>query len=124
MIWWLSLGIDDTTVASLALAIGWVTMPSILLVSLRVPRLKFGLAVPAGLVTLGAAWLAVLEFPSVGWSLVAGGTSMGGLVGAWLWFAWAPIPAAFASPNARPRLALLTVHVAIIVAGIAVLVLF
>lgn len=121
LIWWFSRDVDDAGFAPAALLAGWVLMPAVLLLSLRAPRVKYGLAVPATLVSLACLWLALQARPSAGWMLVSAGILMGGAMGAWFWFRWAPIPAAFDDHRSAPRIALVATHVALVTAGILAL---
>lgn len=111
---------DEGALATVALATGWVLMPCVLLLSLRVPGLKFGLAIPASLVSLATGWLALRTFPAPGWPLLSAGILMGAVMGAWFWFRWAPIPAPLLDHNGPARITLLAVHVALVVLGIGI----
>ena len=121
LLWWFSLDADGGWPATPALAAGWLLMPLALLVSLRIPRLKYALALPASLVSFATLLLAVAMFPSAGWLLVSAGIAMGGLMGAWFWFGWAPVPGPLKRHDGRWRTLLIAVHVLLIVSGIALL---
>ncbi len=105
------------------LAGGWFLMPSILGLSLRSPRLRYALIVPFALVSAALLAVCATALPkdtvaSVGWLLVTGGVLFGGVLGAWFWFRWAPVPIALIQPFSRGRWALISVHVSLIVAGL------
>ena len=121
LLWWFSLDADGGRVATPALAAGWILMPAVLLLSLGVPRLKYALALPASLVSFATVLLAAATFPSAGWLLVSTGIAMGGLMGAWFWFGWAPIPGPLSKHDGRPRTLLVAVHVLLVVSGLALL---
>lgn len=106
------------------LALGWVTMPSILAASLARPRLRYALVVPSvlvgtGLLAISAAWLPSNAFASAGWVLLTVGVLLGGLLGLWFWFRLAPVPEGLDDPFSRARMALIGVHVTLIVAGLS-----
>lgn len=107
---------DGGATVRVSLVAGWATMPVVLVASLRLPRLKYLLAVPATLVSLPVTWLAVRE-PSPGWTLAAVGLQLGGAMGAWFWFRWAPIPGRLKDPDGLARRTLIAVHVTAVVAG-------
>ena len=54
-----------------------------------------------------------------GWVLITTGVFLGGILGAWFWFRWLPVPAALADPFSRGRWALIAIHVCLIVFGLA-----
>lgn len=101
---------------------GWVLMPAVLLASLRRPRLRYALVVPATLVTVALMALSATTFSSdgaaaAGWALVAGGVIVGDMLGLWFWFRLFPVPLALRDPFSRPRWALVGLHVALVVSG-------
>jgi hypothetical protein len=60
-LWWLSLDVDGAgTGVHIALAAGWVLMPSVLWASLFAARLRYALALPSSLVSLAVLRLAFL----------------------------------------------------------------
>ena len=107
-----------------ALLAGWALMPAVLFASLARPVLRYGLAVPATLVTLGllaisVGWLPDSPAAAVGWVLMLLGVGLGGAMGLWLWYRLLPVPAALADPFSPARWILIGVHVALIVVGMA-----
>jgi hypothetical protein len=122
-------GLAVTTTAGpawviVALFAGWLLMPTVLLASLRDTRLRYGLAVPSVLVSMGL--LAIVVGPSpgdlaaLGWLLILVGVLLGGLMGLWFWFRVAPVPVALDAPDSAGRWAIIAVHVGLIVVGIAI----
>jgi hypothetical protein len=111
-----------------ALAAGWVTMPTVLLASLRRPSVRYWLALPSTLVGLGlvavcVGWLPGDRLAAMGWLLMTTGVLFGGVMGLWLWFRVLPVPATLDDPVSAARWGLIGVHVALIVTGL-VLVIF
>jgi len=101
---------------------GWVLMPSTLVLSLAAPRTRYLLAVPASLVMLAlaaicVAWLPARPIAAAGWLLLTGGIALGAWLGLWLWFRIVAVPTVLEEPDSRARLGLISVHVALIVAG-------
>jgi hypothetical protein len=105
---------------------GWLTMPLVLLASLRRPRLRYALVLPSTFVSVpvGAAAVGLVSTVSpaaqAGWALVACGVALGAVMGAWFWFRLLPVPRALDDPFSAARWALVVTHVALIVAGAAV----
>lgn len=129
IIWWLArrdgLAAPATDAALFA---GWLLMPATLLLGLRERRSLPLVAVPSTLVTLGLLAVSVASMSdgnasSAGWLLVLTGVLMGDALGAWLWFGYLPVPQAFRDPHALGRLLLIAAHVALILGGLAVVVL-
>ena len=124
LIWWLAwstLQVGRRT--DWALGIGWALMPTILAVSLRWPRLRYALALPAGAVSVALVAVCVTSLPAdpmlrTGWMLVTGGVLLGGTMGLWLWFRWMPVPSKLADPFSPARWALIGLHVALVVIGL------
>jgi len=114
-----SAGRPGGTVAGAALGAGWALMPATLLVMLRAPKARYALVAPSLLVTSALADITVAA-GGLGWALIAGGTLLGGLLGAWFWFRLLPVPRMLRDPFGAPRWALIAVHVGSIVAGMAV----
>lgn len=54
----------------------------------------------------------------IGWLLLTVGIWFGGLLGVWFWFRWLPVPYVLNEPFSTARWMLILVHVALIVAGI------
>jgi hypothetical protein len=107
-----------------ALLAGWALMPAILAASLGRPRLRYGLVVPASLVSVGllaiaVGWLPAEPVAAGGWLLMTAGVALGGSLGLWLWYRLLPVPAALDDPFAPLRWGLVGVHVIMIVAGFA-----
>ena len=125
IIWWLS---KETTYAAmptrLALALGWLLMPTVLLASLRLPRARLGLALPATLVTVALAAISIAAWrdgsaTAPGWSLLLLGITFGDLLGGWLWFGLLPIPPGLRDPGSVARWLLILVHIGPVVGGLA-----
>jgi hypothetical protein len=124
LIWFLAATTLDThLVIRASLGGGWILMPSILGLSLKSPRLRYGLIVPSALVSVALLGICGTALPedklaSLGWLLVTGGILFGGVLGMWFWFRWAPVPSALVEPFSRGRWALIGVHISLIVAGL------
>ena len=108
--------------AEIALAAGWLLMPSILVLSLRWRRWRYALIAPSLLVLGGLVWMCAVALPAggaarVGWLVLTAGIAMGGALGMWFWYEWMPIPESWRDPNARARWGFIAVHVALVVAG-------
>jgi hypothetical protein len=125
VIWGLAVTtLDAPPIVDGALLAGWALMPVILFASLAWPMLRYGLTLPATLVTLGLlaitmAWLPASPVAAAGWVLILLGIGLGGGMGLWLWYRLLPVPAALAHPFSRARWLLIGMHVALIVAGMA-----
>jgi hypothetical protein len=116
---------DDAEVWMVVLlGIGWATMPTILALSLRRPLLRYALLVPATAVSIGlvGVTLSASEPTGGGWLLITLGILLGGTLGAWFWFRWFPVPRAFDDPYGVPRVALVGLHIALVLIGIAMVV--
>lgn len=123
LIWWLAVATTAApTWVAVTLFAGWVSMPTVLLASLRDSRLRYGLAVPSVLVSLGLLAIVVSSSPGgvawLGWLLILVGVLLGGLMGLWFWFRVAPVPVALDAPDGAGRWAIIAVHVGLIVVGI------
>ena len=123
LIWGL---VVTTLVAPPALAVvfgvGWLVMPSTLVLSLVRPRLRYGLVVPASLVSIGllAVCLGFLPGDAVaasGWVLMTAGVALGGGLGLWFWYRILPVPTRFDDPFSTGRWALIGVHIALVTVG-------
>jgi len=104
------------------LAAGWVLMPAILLLSLRRPQARYGLAVPSALVGLSLLALclsgpAESAAATIGWWQICAGVLLGGALGGWFWFRLLPVPAHLDDPFSPGRWALIALHVALIISG-------
>lgn len=116
--------LDAPPVVDGALLAGWALMPAILFASLAWPMLRYGLTLPATLVTVGLlaiaiAWLPDSPTAAVGWVLILLGIGLGGGMGLWLWYRLFPVPAALVHPFSPARWLLIGVHVGLIVVGLA-----
>jgi hypothetical protein len=125
LIWWLAatrLAVPPP--ALICLVGGWWLMPSVLLASIPIPALRPLVIVPATLITapvlaIVAFWLPGRPVADLGWALIAAGLLLGAVLGGWFWFRWAPVPAPLDPPFAPMRWMLITVHVVMICAGLA-----
>lgn len=109
-----------------ALAGGWALMPALLALSLRWPRLRYGLVVPASLVSLALLAITIGAQPddllaAAGWATLTGGIVLGGTLGMWFWFRLVPVPEALDHPFSRGRWLLVGTHIALVVAGMAMI---
>lgn len=126
-IWALALATTEAPlVADLLLAAGWIGMPTLLLASLERPRLRFLLTAPAISVTVGLVMVALQSgmegLALAGWWLTSAGVGVGGALGTWFWFRWIPVPRELDQPFSSGRWALIGLHAALVVAGIALVV--
>jgi hypothetical protein len=101
---------------------GWVLMPAVLLASLRRPRLRYALAVPASLITLALVALSSTALSpnsavAAGWMVLTGGVLIGDTLGLWFWFRLLPVPPALSQPFSLGRQRLIQMHVALVVVG-------
>ncbi len=125
VIWALATTTLDTPVAvDVALLLGWVTMPALLIASLADARWRYALVVPSSLVgvpllAICALWLHPSAIAAAGWLLVTGGILLGSALGVWFWYRVLPVPPALDDPFAPARWMLVVVHVALIVIGLA-----
>jgi hypothetical protein len=111
----------------IVLGAGWILMPAILVLSLRLPALRYGLAVPSVLVSFALAAICLGNIPSSatarsGWLLVTCGVWLGGLLGVWFWLRWLPVPASLSDPYSPGRWALIALHVGLVIAGLSLLI--
>lgn len=109
-----------------ALAAGWLLMPSILSLSLRLPRLRYALIAPALLVAGSLTALCITTAfndarVQTGWLLITSGVWLGGILGMWFWYRWLPVPRPLTDPYSRGRWMLIAAHASLIVAGITLL---
>lgn len=103
-------------------AAGWLLMPSTLVASLRYPRLRYGLVVPASLVSVGLlavciGWLPTDPLVALGWLLMTVGIALGGCLGLWFWYRLLPVPARLDDPFSTGRWALIVAHIVLVVVG-------
>ncbi|HEY4955031.1 MAG TPA: hypothetical protein VII02_09110 [Gemmatimonadaceae bacterium] len=106
-----------------SLALGWLSMPSILFLSLRRPRLRYALAIPSTLVAVPLLIICANNLPEgqvarAGWLLLTAGILSGGVLGVWFWFRWLPVPGWLHAPFSPGRWTLVGVHVALVVSGL------
>jgi hypothetical protein len=110
--------------ASAMIGLGWITMPTILAASLRRPKIRYLLAVPATLVSLGVLVTALVSEGGgaafLGWWMMTAGIGFGAGLGMWFWFRWMPVPELLDRPFSAARWSLIGVHVTLIVAGLLV----
>lgn len=124
LIWALAVTtLEVPSAVGLALAAGWLLMPSILFASLTWPAARYALVVPASLVGLALlsitwAWLPDHPLAAAGWVMVTAGILLGGWMGLWLWYRLLPVPRQLDDPFSPARLSLIRLHVALIVMGI------
>lgn len=116
--------LDAPPALGAAFAAGWLLMPSTLLGSLTRPRLRYGLVVPASLISAGLlavciGWLPAVPSIALGWVLMTAGVALGGMLGLWLWYRLLPVPATLDDPFSPARWTLIAIHVGLIVAGFA-----
>lgn len=106
-----------------SLASGWVLMPAILFLSLPVPAMRYALVIPSALVAVPLLLITTAAFSgsagaALGWLLISAGVLLGGLLGVWFWFRWAPVPGWLDDPFSRGRWIFIGVHVSLIVSGL------
>lgn len=128
LIWFLSaVTLQTHPMIGRGLALGWLLMPSILGLSLRWPRLRYALIIPSTLISLALLAICITALPDVnkvvgsGWLLVTSGVLLGGVLGAWFWFRWLPVPRRLMDPFSRGRWALIAVHIGLIVIGLGLI---
>ena len=104
------------------LAAGWVLMPMILALSLRRPTVRYGLIIPASLVTVGLLGpMSVSTGASlVGWVMILIGILVGGTLGMWFWYRWLPVPSGFDDPYSARRIVLIGAHIGLVLCGAAI----
>lgn len=100
---------------------GSLSMPILLAGSLSKPQWRYLLAVPAGMVSASLLIIALgFEGSSdarFGWWLMTAGVLMGGTLGGWFWYRWAPVPRIFNEPFSTGRWTLIAVHAGLVVVG-------
>ena len=110
---------------SICLVAGWALMPVLLMVSLRWPMARYGLALPSTLVGVGLVAICLTALPPewgaarVGWLMTTAGVLTGGVLGLWFWFRLAPVPRFLDEPFSPGRWTLVAVHIVLIVVGLA-----
>jgi FtsH-binding integral membrane protein len=129
VIWWLGTTTPESHwFVGVGLLGGWVLMPLILWLSLRWPRARYGLIIPSSLVSLALVTICLTSLPDeplprTGWLLITSGVLLGGLLGGWFWFRWLPVPAPLYDPFSLGRSALVSIHISLILGGLALIVL-
>jgi hypothetical protein len=124
LVWLLAVTtLDAPPLLGVALAAGWVLMPTTLFASLARPLLRYALVAPASLVGVGllaisAWWLPADPVVAAGWLLITAGVLLGGMLGTWFWLRLLPVPHSLDDPFSRGRWALIGIHVALIVSGL------
>ncbi len=100
---------------------GWLLMPTLLALSIGNPKLRYGLLVPGAAFCVAVIGMALDSrgTQSVGWWIIAAGLTVGGSAGLWFWMRWLPVPRPFDDPYGVARLAVIGVHVALVLAGMA-----
>lgn len=125
IIWWLAVStLEAPPIIGASLLLGWASMPAILVMSLRRPRLRYALVLPSSLVGVPLLGITALFLPAsavaaAGWLLITAGILLGSALGLWFWYRVLPVPRALDDPFSAGRIALIGVHVALIVAGAA-----
>lgn len=123
LIWALAVATLDVPVAVAALlGAGWLLMPATLVASVPRPPLRYGLVLPATLVSIGLLaicfwWLPVEATAAAGWLLLTAGVAVGGGLGLWFWFRLLPVPSPLDDPFSTRRWTLIGIHVGLVVAG-------
>jgi hypothetical protein len=128
LIWWLATRLAVPQPLLFTLLAGWWSMPAVLFASIPFPSVRPLLIVPATLITapvlaIVAGWLPGRPVADFGWILIAVGLLLGGVLGGWFWFRWAPVPAALDYPFAPARWGLIAIHVGLICVGLVLAVL-
>lgn len=113
------------TIEALLLA-GWISMPTVLGLSLVRPSIRRLVVVPAAMVTTALIGICLWELPAsglarTGWLTLTAGILLGGGMGAWFWYRWIPVPRAFDDPYSTGRVTLILAHVGLVVAGTALI---
>lgn len=106
-----------------ALFAGWVLMPTVLGLSVQRPVIRLLVALPATLIGVALVGICLTALPAngiarIGWLTTTGGILFGGVLGAWFWYRWLPVPAFLHDPYSRGRQALIAIHVTLVVAGL------
>lgn len=119
--------LDAPVALDVALAAGWLSMPVLLALSIRRPRFRYLLVVPSTLVGAALFMICVSALPTdgvarAGWLSVTAGVLFGGVLGIWFWYRLLPVPSLFDEPFSPGRWTLITIHVAMIVAGLGLVI--
>jgi hypothetical protein len=124
VIWGLAFVEDAEVWVLVLLGIGWVLMPTILALSLGRPLLRYALLVPATAISTGLIGMTIMapDSTDVGWLLITLGVVVGGVLGAWFWFRWLPVPRVLDDPYGTGRVALVGLHTGLVIIGVAIVV--
>ena len=119
--------LEASPVINFMLAAGWVLMPTLLVASVRRPKLRYLLIAPSTLVSSALVLINLRALPDndvsrAGWHLITGGILLGGLLGIWFWFRWLPVPRTLTEPFSPARWTLIGIHVAMILVGLALVI--
>lgn len=119
VIWGLAFVEEPPAWVLVLLAVGWVSMPLILLASLKRPSIRYALVVPASAVSVGLIGMALAapQDTVTGWLLITAGILLGGFLGVWFWFRWLPVPRILDDPFGWPRVTLVGLHLALVLVG-------
>ena len=125
VIWGLAFVEEAPVWVLVLLAVGWVSMPTVLAASLSRPSLRYALVVPAGAVSFGLIGMvrAAPQDTVTGWLLITAGILLGGFLGIWFWFRWLPVPRILDDPFGWPRTALVGLHLALVLVGATLVIL-
>lgn len=105
------------------LASGWALMPTLLYFGLKRPRWRYLLTLPAALVAAGLLRVNVIvtepAVAVIGWWLITVGVIVGAGLGGWFWYRWLPVPTSLEDPFSTGRWTLIAIHIGLIAAGTA-----
>jgi hypothetical protein len=123
-IWVLAVGtLNAHPAIEIALLLGWVGMPAVLGLSLRLAWIRRLVAFPSALMTAALVAVCLFALPDddaarAGWLLLTAGILFGAGLGVWFWYRWLPVPEPLDAPFAPARWVLIAVHVGLVVAGL------
>jgi hypothetical protein len=121
--WTLAVGtLDAPPWIDILLLAGWLSMLTVLTLSLARPSIRRLVVVPSVMVTAALIGICLWELPPsglarAGWLTLTAGILMGGGMGAWFWYRWVPVPRALDDPYASGRTILIAAHVGLVVGG-------
>jgi hypothetical protein len=124
---WAWTGTGSATIL-IALGVGWILMPTLLMLSMRWPEIRYGVVVPAAAVSLALVAICLWNLPPSpiarsGWLVISSGVLLGSLLGAWFWLRWLPVPRKLDDAYSPGRWMLIAVHAGLIVSGLGLLLL-